>query len=143
MSSKSALTTKVTGNHCDLSKALKLRIINGLSYEEIGKLTGTSKQAVHQALKPFLEMLQNPDAIQTYRDNRALLFDAAAVQLLQHAIDEAKLKQTGPGTLIRALSELFKMARLETGESTENIAQKVEIVSDETREKLDRLLGKT
>ncbi|BBO72078.1 hypothetical protein DSCA_60080 [Desulfosarcina alkanivorans] len=135
--------TPLDGNgKIDLSKALRMRLENNLSYSEIGKQFGTSKQAAWQALKPFIKMLGDPKEVGAYRGNRAGIFDAATLKFLTHALDPAKLKQGGAAGLVRAASELYKMQRLETDQSTENVANhNIQAMSDETRARLDAVLA--
>lgn len=106
----------------DVGKALKLRLNNQLSYAQIGELLGASKQMIHQALQPFLGLLDNPEAIQGYRDNKAVLLDSVQLQMITDMIDKEKRQKATLGNAAYAAKQLDDMIRLERGQSTNNIS---------------------
>ena len=130
-------------NRIDVNQALKLRFENGLSYNEIAQYMGVSKQAVWERLQPFVRVLRKPGALKTYQDNKANILDATAMQVLMAALDPEKIKQAGVRSLISAWETLNKAYRLETDQSTENIAHShVHAVSDDARDKLKKITGR-
>ena len=107
----------------DVTKALKLRINNHLSYDEIGKLCGGySRQAVHQALKPFLGMIADPEARQAYKESKADVLEGAQLQVITNLVDNERLKKASVNNLAYAAQSLDNMIRLERGQSTANIS---------------------
>jgi predicted DNA-binding protein YlxM (UPF0122 family) len=131
-----------SGGKVDLSTAIRLRLVNGLKYTEIADIFGVTKQAVHHKLRPFIKALRNPGQVGAYQNSRADLFDAAGVKALMAVFDDDKIKKAPLGEVSTAVERFYKLMRLETDQSTENIAQTVkEVISDESLAKLDRIIG--
>jgi hypothetical protein len=95
----------------DVSQALDLRLNHKLAYSDIAAIQGTSKQAVHRAIKALLP----PPDIKTYHDNRADILSGLQVKLLSH-VDDARLKKTPVGTLVLAACQLYDKERIERGQ---------------------------
>ncbi len=64
----------------DVSAALDLRLNHGLTYEEIGKIQGVSKQTIHAALKP---LLPEPDEVASFLEYRADILATAQIKMLK------------------------------------------------------------
>ena len=105
----------------DVSQALKQRILKKLTYQEIAELQGVSKQAIHQALKPILSLSSDPQALEAYRENKADLLDMAQLKFLSHSVDPDQIKKLSSRDAIVSYGILFDKARLERGQSTDNI----------------------
>ena len=107
----------------DVTKALKLRINNHLSYNEIGQLLGGyNKQTVHKALQPFLGMIADPEARAAYKESKADVLEGAQLKIVSNLVDEDKLKKASVNNLAYAAQSLDNMIRLERGQSTANIS---------------------
>lgn len=107
-------------NQIELQKAFELRL-KGLTYEDIGKYFGVSKQAAHGALKVFGDDLPK---LKTYQNYKAEICELASMKILD-AVEKKELE----GEKISSLSTAFKnfndAGRMERGQSTQNIAIKV------------------
>ena len=110
-----------TNYRVDIGKALKLRLDNKLSYQAIGDKLGCSKQHIHQALTPFLKLIDNPEALHAYQNNRANLLDAAEMELLTKIVDPDKLQKASLNNMAYAIGNLNNLSRLERGQSTSNV----------------------
>ena len=106
----------------DVRKALTLRLKNHLSYEEIATQLGVSKQGVHQGLKPFMDALGDPRAIQAFQDNEPGLISAAKMKVYSFMIDNAVLQKASLNNLAYAYSQIDTVKRLEEGKATAHIA---------------------
>lgn len=100
----------------DVSTALDQRVNNRLSYEQIAKLQGVTKQAIHKRLKGLL-----PDeAAEVYREKRADIFSKMQLDCLS-AVDGPKRKAASALQLVTCAGILYDKERLERGQSTSNI----------------------
>ena len=93
-----------------IEKLLKWRK-QGLTYEEIGELAGTSKQASHQRLKPYKDAIEN---LPFFKDNRADIF-AILQSLILSSLTEEDIKSMAPASRITAAAILYDKERLERG----------------------------
>lgn len=130
----------------DVSKALKLRLINKLSYQAIGDLLGVARQSVHIALKPFLGMIADPEAREAYQKNKANILESVQLTVVSKLTDTDKLEKASINNLAYAAGQLNQMIRLERGESTGNITY-LDITAkerdlDRQLAELDRKLGR-
>jgi len=109
-------------NHkLDISKAITLRLKNGLTYKEIGDILGCSKQAVWERLKNFTKLLEDPASISAYEDNKSKLFSAAELKLLTEILDPAKLEKASINNVAYAFSQVAREGHLARGEATSNV----------------------
>lgn len=125
-------TGKEIDKPLDLQKVVSLRLHNKLTYEQIANQFGVSKQCIHQKLKPLLKMMNNPEATQAYRENRAEFLDNVERELTSHLLDPSKLKAASVNNLAYAVSQLNNIGRLERGQSTSNV-QVIAGLSDSDR----------
>jgi hypothetical protein len=102
----------------DVGLALKLRLHNGLSYDQIGTYFGATKQAVSRALAKFTNLLAEDVDLKGYEQCRADLLTAAEMTLLNEVIDPAKLQKASVNNLAFALGKVFDMNRITQGKST-------------------------
>ena len=100
-----------------VEKLLKWRK-QGLSYAEIGKMTGKSKQAVHQRLQPYKDAIENLPA---FKENRADIF-AIHQQRLLNSLTDDDIKRIPPGSRFTGVGILYDKERLERDKSTENVS---------------------
>jgi len=106
----------------DIGQALALRLNNGLSYEQIGKQLGVSNVAIYKGLKPFLEALSDPGAIQAFESNEPKLISAAKAKIFTQIVNDEVLKKASLNNLAYAYDKLNYVKRLEEDKSTANIA---------------------
>ena len=106
----------------DVLKALELRTKKGLTYPEIAKYMGVTKQAVHAALKRFNTLLMQPGELDAFRGAKADLLESAEARLLNEVIDPDKMRKASINNVAYALGQVSNIARLEKGLSTSNVA---------------------
>ena len=100
----------------DTSKALKLKLDNKLSYQQISDITGVPRATIHYKLK---DLLPTPET-KTYRENRADILANIQLKLLNQ-LDEDRLKKMPAASAVLAACQLYDKERLERGMSSENI----------------------
>jgi predicted DNA-binding protein YlxM (UPF0122 family) len=105
----------------DIGEALKLRMVNHLSYGQIAKLMGVSKQSVEARLSKLLRLLENHQIIDEYENKRGDILSSAELELLYHLLDPKKLERAGLSDVSKAFSQVANQRRLSSGQSTQNI----------------------
>lgn len=111
----------------DIGEALKLRLVNRLSYGQIAKLQGVSKQSVEARLSKFLRLLSNYELVDEYENSRGNILSSAELELLYNLLDPAKLKKAGLSDVSRAFAQVANQRRLTRGEATQNLGINVRI----------------
>ena len=107
--------------HIDKAKALELYLKKGMTYEEIGKYFGVCRQAVHNSLKKFKDVIQSKGEISAMRANKAEILDSVELTLINDMMDKDKRKNASLNNVAYALQNVSNMNRLEKGQSTANI----------------------
>ena len=100
----------------DLTKAIQLRA-KGLTYQEIADYFGASKQATHEALRPYITEQGN---LQAYKVNRADILASKGMELLRSMTDD-DIKKMAPRDRLMGFGILYDKERLERGQSTGNV----------------------
>jgi len=90
----------------------------GLSFAQIGRLLGVSKQAVHQV---FDKHGFDAGTVERFRANRGAILADLQRRLLKSMTD-AEVKRMAPRDRVVALGICFDKERLETGQSTFNLS---------------------
>ena len=101
----------------DLEKALRYRLHNNMSYEEIGDLMGVCKQSVHKRLQPYLHDIEDIPTLKKYKSD---IIHAKQLKILTELTDE-KLKESTAYQLTGMFGILYDKARLEDDKSTQNV----------------------
>ena len=122
-------------NRIDTSKLLKQYFIYGLPEAEISRMQCVSREAVNRALKPFKQLISNPDSLRAYQDNRSLVFDAIEHEMTSLIVDGDKKKKATLGNVAYALDKVYNINRLEKGLSTQNVS-----IMDLTPSERDRII---
>jgi len=113
----------------DKALALKLRVVNKLSYEEIGRQFGVSAQAVHQALRKFTGILDELPICSVYEDSKAEMLSAVEMRLLGLLLDPDKLKEASLNNVAYTFQQVFNANQLKRGQATANVNHNV-IIDD-------------
>jgi predicted transcriptional regulator len=121
----------------DAAKALEYRLKKHMSYAEIGKLMGVTKQAVQQRLERFSKLLDDPEIIDVHDNNTDKILTGAMHRMICNAVDDEKIKSASTLQLVTSYGILFDKQRLNRGLAT-SITQNVDL-TPEDRETL-RLL---
>lgn len=82
----------------------------GMSYQTIADVQGTSKQAIHQALKDILPT----EATKTFQEQRADILSNLQLRMLQ-SIDAEDIKKAPMGSRVLAACQLYDKERTERG----------------------------
>lgn len=109
-----------TDRPLDVGKALKLRLVNHLSYQAIGDKFNVSRQAVHDALKPFCKLLEDPETVAAYRNKKAELLESVELSLVADMLDEDKRAKASLNNTAYALNTLNGIIRAERGQTATN-----------------------
>ncbi len=111
-----------TAPKINLEKALKLRLVHGLTYAEIGEYFGVGKSAVKQRLNRFTAFIEAPDTIAGYRNHKADLLESVELRLAASLLDPAKLEKASINNIAYGFRQVSDMLRLEKGQSTSNMS---------------------
>jgi len=117
----------------DVNAAFKMRLVKGMTYEEIGKQFGVTAAAVCMRLKTFKHLLADPEQTEAYRNHKTEVLDQAEATLLSQVLNPKKLKDASANNVAYALRQVHDIGRLERGQSTANISVMVGL-RDEDRE---------
>ena len=130
-----ALGTRATQKRVawDVGKALQLRLVKHLTYEQVAALIGVSKRTIIQGLKPLMSLLQDPQAVTAFRENEAEILDSIrllAVQGMGEQLSDPRRRKTMDMLRLNKLyGTLFDKQRLMRGESTAIVHQLTAIIS--------------
>ena len=118
---KDVNNSKSISSRINIAEALKLRLVNHLSYQEIADRYGVCKSAVYQALKRFLSILVEPDELAAYKNHKVDLLSSAEMKLLERLVNDEVMEKASLNNVAYAFKQLFDSGRLEQGKSTGNI----------------------
>jgi len=102
----------------DISLALKLKFVNGLTDSEIANQFGVTKQAINQQLAPFRRLLAGEGLLNAYRQNFDKILENVSMELLFDLLDPAKRKSASLNNVAYAFTQINQALRLHRGEST-------------------------
>lgn len=105
----------------DLGEALKLRLVNKLTFDEIAKRFNCHKSAVHAALSRFTKILKEPGELEAYSKYKADLLNSAELTLLEKVMDTETIEKASLNNAAYAFTALHNAGRLERGKSTQNV----------------------
>jgi predicted DNA-binding protein YlxM (UPF0122 family) len=105
----------------DIDKAIRLHCVNGLSYEQIAKQMDCTRQAVHQKIQRFKQILIPDDELNHWRENRVKLKDTAELSLFLAMNDPKKIEAASLNNIAYAYKQIHETRRLDEGLSTSNI----------------------
>lgn len=105
-----------------VDEALKLRLVNNLTFQQIGDKYGVSRQAIHGKLKKFMRIIGEPDLNKAFQERRVELLTGTERVLMEYLLDPKKLKDASLNNVAYAFKEINNARRLELGEAT-NIVQ--------------------
>jgi hypothetical protein len=114
----------------DTAKAWKMRVINKLTYEEIGKQLGVPHQTVYSRLKKLDHLLPDPEQREAFQQSKTDIFEHAQMVLTASLLQPAKIQKATLGNVAYAVSKLNDMIRLDRGQSTSNVSVLTRIIDD-------------
>lgn len=125
----------------DVDEAFKLRLVNHLSYTQIGKHFGVSKQAVQQRLADHIALLDDPEIAKAYEANKSKVLSGVEGRLLTALLDPQKVEAASLNNVAYAFQAVANQNRLEGGKSTSNLSFRgtVDGLEDAKRQILDKL----
>lgn len=98
----------------------------GLSYSQMGKVLGLSKQACSQRLRPLYAKMELADA---FKRSKSEVFNYKQSRLLS-TLDDAAIKEMQPYQRVVAASILYDKQRLEDNQSTSNQSVTVKLINE-------------
>src|SRR3990167_1367042 len=93
----------------NIAEALKLRLVNHLSYQEIADRYGVVKSAVFQALKRFLSIL---DELEAYKNHKVDLLSSAELKLLERLVNDEVMGKASLNNVAYAFRQLFDSGKI-------------------------------
>ena len=109
------------GQAVDIKRAVQLRL-KGMTYPDIAKIMGVTKQAVHKALLPLANILTKTESLPAYQANKADIIDNLQAEMARQLVDPAKIQKATLGNVAYAMRQLNDIGRLERDLSTSNVA---------------------
>jgi predicted DNA-binding protein YlxM (UPF0122 family) len=108
-------------NKVDKSKALKLRLENNLTYQEIADIQGVTKQAIQSALS---KLIPQKDSIEPFKKHRSDIFANTQMKMLNayHNLTDDEQKELVKRRGLVDMGIIYDKERIESGKSTDNIA---------------------
>ena len=113
--------SKSISSRINIAEALKLRLVNHLSYQEIADRYGVCKSTIFQALKRFLAILVEPEELSAYEQHKTALLSSAELKLLERLVNDEVIEKASLNNIAYAFKQVFDSGRLEQGKSTENV----------------------
>lgn len=108
-----------------LAGLMKLRYVQGHTYPDMEEITGLSQHEIKKRLHPFKVIMEDPDRIKAFKLNEPHILDAIRMLALDGMYsllsDPKSVKGMKPHQLALAYGIMFDKARLERGESTQNV----------------------
>ena len=123
------------------AKAFELITVKGLSYREAAAIIGVK----HPSLWEFCKNHDIPttDSLEKYKQNKANILDAKGMQLLESLTTSDIKDKASPYQRVGMYGILYDKARLERGESTQNVAYRdIGESLDEIEKEIAALQGK-
>lgn len=102
----------------DLAKAVKLRLKNGLTYEEIGAIFGVCKQTAHTNIQRFLKLLPTEEEVENYDRHKSKILTSLELKLIEKMSDETAIKEASLNNAAYAFQQINNANRLEKGLAT-------------------------
>lgn len=93
----------------DVSQALKLRLVNGLTYQQIGDMIGASATGVFKSLRKFEHITRDPDTYRAYADNEGTVLQAVEGMLVSELGNTDRLKKASINNVAYAAKQLNDM----------------------------------
>ena len=105
----------------NIKKALSLRLDNKLSYQQIATQLGVKQPTLYKALRPFVKLIEHPEAIEAYNHNRTAILQSLEMEIATNLVTDDRLKKATLGNMAYALDKITHARRLEEGQSTDNV----------------------
>ncbi|KKN04251.1 hypothetical protein LCGC14_1099420 [marine sediment metagenome] len=99
----------------NIPHAIKLRLKNNYTYQEIADHYKITKQAVHRRLRRFTAILDRQDSIESINKVRSNIFTAIEFKLLEKMIDPKTIKEASLNNAAYAFDKIYTANRLEKG----------------------------
>ena len=106
------------GKKLDLAELIKLKDVNNLSYDQIGKQLGYTSPYLHRAYKKFKNLIQDTDTSNVFSDNRVRILSAIELNMLQDMGDKDKRTKASLNNVAYAFNQIHTARRLEEGKGT-------------------------
>ena len=112
---------KLKKSDLDVGKAMLLRS-KGATYSDIAKVMGVTKQAIHQRLSRFRDVIDVAGDVLAFEEHEAMVQSYAKMKLILHAVDDERLKKLTSRDAIISYGVIFDKHRIKTEQSTEIIS---------------------
>ena len=101
----------------DPVKLAVMRIEKGMTFPEIGKVLGISKQGAHQRFRTLAQIF-DPESIEAYERNKPSILSAVEKTLLMDILDPAKREKASLNNTAYALQQVYQANRTTRGLSS-------------------------
>jgi hypothetical protein len=99
----------------NLPEAIKYRLVNRLSFPEIGRIFNCTGGAVHHRLKAFSDLLNDPEKISVFTAHKQDILSAGQLKILTRLLDDKTLKGGSVNNLAYAFRQLADVELREKG----------------------------
>ncbi len=129
-------------NDFDLSQALKLRLINKLSYGEIAKYMQAPKSTVYVNISTFLDKIVDAGSKDDFDIVEPLICRGLKMRYYHHMMNDDTVKASSANNAAYLVDKINNIQRLSEGQSTANLA--IRSISADLNDLLDKLqVGET
>ena len=106
----------------DIAEALKLRLTNGLTYQEIADRYNCKRQSVYGALQRYIKTIDTVDKYKPLLQYKQEFLDVAEIALLADTMNPEKRAAASLNNTAYAFNTIHQANRLEKDKSTSNQA---------------------
>ena len=123
--------TRINNTRVDIAKMVSLRL-RGKTHDEIAEIIGCARETVTRSIAKFSKFVEDPTELAAYRENKPDFFEGVELKvlsMLEQRLSDPTYKPPVKD-LAAAMKVLVEMRRLETGQSTDNIAVFTKSIED-------------
>ena len=127
----------------NVKEAIALRL-KGMTYQQIADKYGVHPSTIHEQLQGVFALI-DPQRLEAYQDYRTTILSAVELAILDLLTDKDKREKASLNNVAYTFTQLHQARRLESGQSTQNLAlhQIVEAMERERKKEPKELTEET
>ena len=131
-------------NRIDIAKALSFRLTQNMTYEQIGKQFNVSKQAVHEALHKYIDVIELSNNTVELAKVKGNILDSVEIALLLDVLNPQKREAASLNNTAYALNTISNISRLEKGLSSisgKDVTLSIDFATTQKKKDLNKSIG--